>query len=222
MQIYSKSMKNAASPLFRNHNRSALEVGTYITHRVIYYSLVFCFLFLSPFIIIIIIIIIIIAIIVIRLLLLLLSLLLVVVLLFLFYSSPLYWHVFFSVFPLHSSQDEHSFTEDEEEKLEGALGMERKELHLVLETTAFILEQVSCQFTLSKSSQSTEPRKREKKINEINKSNPKSGPKTYCAVCQFIFIIYSQLRLSRISGDLTNHFDFDEIRVTASKREKIK
>ena len=40
MQIYSKSMKNAASPLFRNHNRSALEVGTYITHRVIYYSLV--------------------------------------------------------------------------------------------------------------------------------------------------------------------------------------
>ena len=41
MQIYSKSMKNAASPLFRNHNRSALEAGTYITHRVIYYSLVF-------------------------------------------------------------------------------------------------------------------------------------------------------------------------------------
>ena len=26
--------------LFRNHNRSALEAGTYITHRVIYYSLV--------------------------------------------------------------------------------------------------------------------------------------------------------------------------------------
>ena len=41
MHIYSKSMKNAASPLFRNHNRSALEAGTYITHRVIYYSLVF-------------------------------------------------------------------------------------------------------------------------------------------------------------------------------------
>ena len=39
MQIYSKSMKNAAS-LFRNYNRSALEAGTYITHRVIYYSLV--------------------------------------------------------------------------------------------------------------------------------------------------------------------------------------
>ena len=28
------------------------------------------------------------------------------------------------------------------------------------------------------------------------------------------FDIYSQLRLSRISGDLTNHFDLDEIRVT--------
>ena len=38
--LYSKSMKNAASPLFRNHNRSALEARTYITHRVIYYSLV--------------------------------------------------------------------------------------------------------------------------------------------------------------------------------------
>ena len=33
-------MKNATSPLFRNHNRSALPAGTYITHRVIYYSLV--------------------------------------------------------------------------------------------------------------------------------------------------------------------------------------
>ena len=40
MQIYSKSMKNATSPLFRNHNRSALEAGTYFTHRVIYYPLV--------------------------------------------------------------------------------------------------------------------------------------------------------------------------------------
>ena len=40
MQIYSKSMKNATSPLFRNHNRSALDAGTYITHRVIYYPLV--------------------------------------------------------------------------------------------------------------------------------------------------------------------------------------
>ena len=36
MQINSKSMKNATSPLFRNHNRSALEAGTYITHRVMY------------------------------------------------------------------------------------------------------------------------------------------------------------------------------------------
>ena len=40
MQIYSKSMKNATSPLFRNHNRSALPAGTYITHRVIYYPIV--------------------------------------------------------------------------------------------------------------------------------------------------------------------------------------
>ena len=40
MQIYSKSMKNSTSPLFRNHNRSALPAGTYITHRVIYYPLV--------------------------------------------------------------------------------------------------------------------------------------------------------------------------------------
>ena len=38
--MYSKSMKNATSPLFRNHNRSALPAGTYITHRVIYYPLV--------------------------------------------------------------------------------------------------------------------------------------------------------------------------------------
>ena len=30
MQIYSKSMKNATSPLFRNHNSSALPAGTYI------------------------------------------------------------------------------------------------------------------------------------------------------------------------------------------------
>ena len=44
MQIYSKSMKNATSPLFRNHNRFALEAGTYITHRVIYYPLVVVFL----------------------------------------------------------------------------------------------------------------------------------------------------------------------------------
>ena len=41
MQIYSNSMKNTTFPLFRNHNRSALPAGTYITHRVIYYPLVF-------------------------------------------------------------------------------------------------------------------------------------------------------------------------------------
>ena len=33
-------MKNATSSLFRNDNRSALEAGTYITHRVIYSPLV--------------------------------------------------------------------------------------------------------------------------------------------------------------------------------------
>ena len=45
MQIYSKSMKNATS-LFRNHNRSNLEAGTYITHRVIYYPLVLLFIYI--------------------------------------------------------------------------------------------------------------------------------------------------------------------------------
>ena len=47
MQIYANLFKineNATSPLFRNHNRSALEAGTYITHRVIYYPLVLFFL----------------------------------------------------------------------------------------------------------------------------------------------------------------------------------
>ena len=51
MQNYANLFKineNATSPLFRNHNRSALEAGTYITHRVIYYPLVgsmpFCFI----------------------------------------------------------------------------------------------------------------------------------------------------------------------------------
>ena len=46
MQIYANlfmqnQCQNATSPLFRNHNRSALPAGTYITHRVIYYSLVY-------------------------------------------------------------------------------------------------------------------------------------------------------------------------------------
>ena len=35
------NMPPLLSPLFRNHNRSALEAGMYITHRVIYYPLVF-------------------------------------------------------------------------------------------------------------------------------------------------------------------------------------
>ena len=45
-------------------------------------------------------------------------------------------------------QDERSFTEDEEEKLETALGIEGRDLQLVLETTAFILEQVSIHIDL--------------------------------------------------------------------------
>ena len=50
MQINSKSMKNATSPLFRNHNRSALPAGTYINiHRLIYYSLVLFAILLTIF-----------------------------------------------------------------------------------------------------------------------------------------------------------------------------
>ncbi|XP_780543.1 COMM domain-containing protein 10 [Strongylocentrotus purpuratus] len=44
-------------------------------------------------------------------------------------------------------RDELSFTEDEEEKLEDALGMQRNDLELVLETTAFILEQAAYHLT---------------------------------------------------------------------------
>ena len=40
MQIYAKSMKMPPLLYSENHNRSALETGTYITHRVIYYPLV--------------------------------------------------------------------------------------------------------------------------------------------------------------------------------------
>ena len=35
-----------------------------------------------------------------------------------------------------------------------------------------------------------------------------------CEVISKYQLMYSQLRLSRISGDLTNHFDLDKIRVT--------
>ena len=40
-------------------------------------------------------------------------------------------------------KDERAFSEDEEEKLQIALGLESDDLHIVLETCAFILEQVS-------------------------------------------------------------------------------
>ncbi|XP_077989449.1 COMM domain-containing protein 10-like [Glandiceps talaboti] len=40
-------------------------------------------------------------------------------------------------------RDERSFTEDEEEKLQSALGLESDDVHLVLETIAFILEQAA-------------------------------------------------------------------------------
>lgn len=39
-------------------------------------------------------------------------------------------------------KDERAFSEDEEEKLQIALGLESDDLHVVLETCAFILEQV--------------------------------------------------------------------------------
>lgn len=44
-----------------------------------------------------------------------------------------------SVFP---SQGERSFSEDEEQKLQTALALEKQALHLVLETSSFLLEQV--------------------------------------------------------------------------------
>ncbi|XP_071793859.1 COMM domain-containing protein 10-like [Asterias amurensis] len=40
-------------------------------------------------------------------------------------------------------RDEHSFSEEEQEKLQVALGLEGNDLQLVLETTAFILEQAA-------------------------------------------------------------------------------
>lgn len=39
-------------------------------------------------------------------------------------------------------QGERSFSEDEEQKLQTALALEKQALHLVLETTSFLLEQV--------------------------------------------------------------------------------
>lgn len=44
---------------------------------------------------------------------------------------------------MFSSQGERTFSEEEEEKLQGALSLNKQALNLVLETSAFILEQVS-------------------------------------------------------------------------------
>lgn len=43
-----------------------------------------------------------------------------------------------------SSQGERTFSEEEEQKLQAALSLDKQALNLVLETAAFILEQVSC------------------------------------------------------------------------------
>jgi len=43
-------------------------------------------------------------------------------------------------------QAESSFTEEEEEKLQIAFSLEKQDLHLVLETISFILEQVPTLF----------------------------------------------------------------------------
>uniref|UniRef100_UPI00398ED46C COMM domain-containing protein 10 isoform X3 n=1 Tax=Pristiophorus japonicus TaxID=55135 RepID=UPI00398ED46C len=40
-------------------------------------------------------------------------------------------------------KDEHSFNEEEKEKLQAALSLEKQDLHLVLETVSFILEQAA-------------------------------------------------------------------------------
>lgn len=42
-----------------------------------------------------------------------------------------------------STQGERTFSEEEEEKLQAALSLDKNALNLVLETSAFILEQVS-------------------------------------------------------------------------------
>lgn len=40
-------------------------------------------------------------------------------------------------------QEERTFSEEEEQKLQSALSLDKQDLSLVLDTTAFILEQVS-------------------------------------------------------------------------------
>ena len=44
---------------------------------------------------------------------------------------------------LPSSQDDQPFSEEEKEKLQGALQLEPRDIELVLDTTSFILQQVS-------------------------------------------------------------------------------
>ena len=41
-----------------------------------------------------------------------------------------------------SSQDDQPFSEEEKEKLQGALQLEPRDIELVLDTTSFILQQV--------------------------------------------------------------------------------
>lgn len=43
---------------------------------------------------------------------------------------------------MFSSQGERTFSEEEEQKLEAALSLDKQALNLVIETAAFILEQV--------------------------------------------------------------------------------
>lgn len=45
---------------------------------------------------------------------------------------------------MFSTQGERTFSEEEEQKLQAALSLDKQALNLVLETAAFILEQVSC------------------------------------------------------------------------------
>lgn len=44
--------------------------------------------------------------------------------------------------PLFFAQEERTFSEEEEEKLQAALSLDKQSLSLVVETSAFILEQV--------------------------------------------------------------------------------
>lgn len=52
---------------------------------------------------------------------------------------------------MYPNQSERAFTAEEEEKLQGALQLEPKELELVIDTTTFILQQAA--YHLAKPSQ---------------------------------------------------------------------